>query len=172
MSLCFVTPTNAVARLSALSLRHVSAYVCHSLYCLLTKEIRKIWAPSGMLRRVALVRTDVSEELSAYFIRVTRIGELGTTLAVTSNWRALRKKYQGGAKFLRNVGSYKSHTASYPRRRNSSKQIRNKRNEATLYWTRSSWKNESLGPVNWSLSLSDQNPMSKFLFVVCLSGYN
>jgi hypothetical protein len=32
-----------------------------------------------MLRRVALVRTDVSEELSASFIRVTRIGELGTT---------------------------------------------------------------------------------------------
>jgi hypothetical protein len=40
---------------------------------------------SGMLRRVALVRTDVSKELSASFIRVTRIGELGTTLAVTSN---------------------------------------------------------------------------------------
>jgi hypothetical protein len=37
---------------------------------------------SGMLRRVALARTDVSEELSASFIRVTRIGELGTTLAV------------------------------------------------------------------------------------------
>jgi hypothetical protein len=36
---------------------------------------------------VALVRTDVSEEFSAYFIRVTRIGELGTTLAVTSNRR-------------------------------------------------------------------------------------
>jgi hypothetical protein len=33
-----------------------------------------------MLLRVALVRTDVSEELSASFIRVTRIGELGTTL--------------------------------------------------------------------------------------------
>jgi hypothetical protein len=31
----------------------------------------------------ALVRTDVSEEPSASFIRVTRIGELGTTLAVT-----------------------------------------------------------------------------------------
>jgi hypothetical protein len=41
-------------------------------------------ASSGMLRRVALVRTDVSEELSAS-IRVTKIGELGTTLAVTSN---------------------------------------------------------------------------------------
>jgi hypothetical protein len=40
---------------------------------------------SGMLRRVALVRTDVSEELSDSFIRVTRIGELGTTPAVTSS---------------------------------------------------------------------------------------
>jgi hypothetical protein len=39
---------------------------------------------SGMLRRVALIRTDVSEELSASFNRVTRIGELRTTLAVTS----------------------------------------------------------------------------------------
>jgi hypothetical protein len=29
---------------------------------------------SGMLRRVALVRTDVSEELGTSFIRVTRIG--------------------------------------------------------------------------------------------------
>jgi hypothetical protein len=44
---------------------------------------------SGMLRRVALVRTDVSEELSASFIRVTRVGELGTKLAVTSNRRML-----------------------------------------------------------------------------------
>jgi hypothetical protein len=44
-----------------------------------------------MLRHVALVRTDVSEELSASFIRVTRIGELGTTLAVTSNRRTLRR---------------------------------------------------------------------------------
>jgi hypothetical protein len=31
---------------------------------------------------VALVRTDVSEELSASFIRVSIIGELETTLAV------------------------------------------------------------------------------------------
>jgi hypothetical protein len=42
-------------------------------------------ASSAMLRRVALVRTDVSEDLSASFIRMIRIGELGTTLAVTSN---------------------------------------------------------------------------------------
>jgi hypothetical protein len=33
-------------------------------------------ASSGMLRHVAFVRTDVSEELSALIIRVTRIGEL------------------------------------------------------------------------------------------------
>jgi hypothetical protein len=47
-------------------------------------------ASSGMLRRVALVRTDVSEELSAYFIRVTRIVEVGIMLAVTSNRRTQR----------------------------------------------------------------------------------
>jgi hypothetical protein len=41
-----------------------------------------------MLRRVSLVRTDVSEELSASIIKVTRIVELGT-LAITSNQRTL-----------------------------------------------------------------------------------
>jgi hypothetical protein len=45
---------------------------------------------SEMLRRVALVRTDVSEEPSASFIRVTRIIELGTILAATNNRRTLR----------------------------------------------------------------------------------
>jgi hypothetical protein len=86
-----------------------------------------------MLRRVALVRTDVSEELSASFIRVTRIGEQRTTLAVTSNQRTLRRNSspfaesghsdEGGTKFLRNVGSYKSHTAQRPRRRHSSQSL-------------------------------------------------
>jgi hypothetical protein len=42
-------------------------------------------ASSGLLHRVTLVRTDVSEELSPSIIRVTKIGELGTTLAVTGN---------------------------------------------------------------------------------------
>jgi hypothetical protein len=40
---------------------------------------------SGMLLRVALVRTDVSEERGAFIIKVIRIGELGTTLAVRSS---------------------------------------------------------------------------------------
>jgi hypothetical protein len=59
---------------------------------------------SGMLLRVALVRTDVSEELIASFIRVKRIGELGTTLAVTSNRSTLRRS-------TNLVAYYKSHTA-------------------------------------------------------------
>jgi hypothetical protein len=46
---------------------------------------------SGMLRSVALVRTDVSAEPIVSFIRVTRIGELGTTLAATSNRSTLRR---------------------------------------------------------------------------------
>jgi hypothetical protein len=51
---------------------------------------------SGMLHRVALVRTDVSEELSASFVRETRIVELGTVLAVTSNRRTLRDIWISG----------------------------------------------------------------------------
>jgi hypothetical protein len=43
-----------------------------------------------MLRSVALVRITVSEERISSIIRVTRIGELGTTLAATSKRRTLR----------------------------------------------------------------------------------
>jgi hypothetical protein len=50
---------------------------------------------SEMLRRVALVRTDASEELSSSFISVTDSCHLD----------------EGGAKFFRNFGYYKSHTA-------------------------------------------------------------
>jgi hypothetical protein len=80
---------------------------------------------SGMLRRVALVRTDVSEEHSTSIICVRRIGELGITLALTSNRRTLLRNTanvipispischpdDGGDMFLRNVGPYKSRTA-------------------------------------------------------------
>jgi GTP cyclohydrolase II len=44
-----------------------------------------------MLHHVALVRTDVSEELNASIIRVTRIRELGTMLAITSNQCTLQR---------------------------------------------------------------------------------
>jgi hypothetical protein len=40
---------------------------------------------SRIWRRVAVVRNDVSEEYIAFIIRVKRISELGTTLAVTRN---------------------------------------------------------------------------------------
>jgi hypothetical protein len=45
---------------------------------------------SGMLRRVALVRTDLSKERITSIIRVTRTGELGKTLTVISNIVLLR----------------------------------------------------------------------------------
>jgi hypothetical protein len=50
-----------------------------------------------MLRSVALVTTEVSDKLSASLIRVTRIAELGTTLAVSCDCeerRLLRYKPQ------------------------------------------------------------------------------
>jgi hypothetical protein len=66
-----------------------------------------------MLGRVVLVRIDVSEELSASFITVKRIGELGTTLVVTSN---------------------KSHTAQHPRRLYSSGQLMTTENNNMSEW--------------------------------------
>jgi hypothetical protein len=54
---------------------------------------------------VTLVTANVSEERIASINRVTRIGELETTLAVTGNRRTLREMNQ---------------TASHPRRRHSS----------------------------------------------------
>jgi hypothetical protein len=49
-------------------------------------------ASSGILRRVALVRTDGSEEFSASSIWVTRIGEVGKTvakLATDARWEVI-----------------------------------------------------------------------------------
>jgi hypothetical protein len=46
---------------------------------------------NGVFCDVALVRTDVSEELSSSIIRLTKISERRTTLAVTSNRRTLRR---------------------------------------------------------------------------------
>jgi hypothetical protein len=75
-------------------------------------------ASSGMLRRVALVRTDVSEELISSIIRVTIIGELGT-LAVTSNRRTLRRN----TKLKRTVGTTGNYSSSYPFKSCSSRPV-------------------------------------------------
>jgi hypothetical protein len=53
-----------------------------------------------MLCRVAFVTSDDSEERSASIMRVTRIGELETTLAVISNRRALRRNIRSVRQFL------------------------------------------------------------------------
>jgi hypothetical protein len=52
---------------------------------------------SRTLHGVALVGTDVAEERSTSIIKVTRIGELGTTLAVTSDRRMLRRNMSVGS---------------------------------------------------------------------------
>jgi hypothetical protein len=70
---------------------------------------------SGLLRRVALVRTDVSEEPGAYFIRVIKIGELGTTQAATSNRRKLRRNHF----FAAYVGSSETSVLTRATRRNN-----------------------------------------------------
>jgi hypothetical protein len=70
-------------------------------------------ASSGMLRRVALVRTDVSEEFRASFIRMTRIGEIGTTLAIISNRSTLRRNTKEEAQ-----SSFETSTVTRATRRN------------------------------------------------------
>jgi hypothetical protein len=73
------------------------------------KHKHRRMASSGMLRDVALVRTDVSEELSASFIRVTRIAELGTTQTLTSNRSTLRRNTKVRRMLATaSVGSYKT----------------------------------------------------------------
>jgi hypothetical protein len=55
----------------------MTQYVRFEVFTAVIMKIGVFW---DVLCRVTLVRTDVSEERSASIIRVTRIGELGTTL--------------------------------------------------------------------------------------------
>jgi hypothetical protein len=65
-----------------------------------------------MLRHMALVRTDVSEEDIPSIIGVTRIGELGTTLAVTSNRRLLAHTPRLGEPVIRCIVEERSSRAT------------------------------------------------------------
>jgi hypothetical protein len=60
---------------------------------------------SGMLRRLALVRTDILEEIIASIIRVTRIGELEKSSAVT---------IATDAQILHNKSSSRKYHTSWP----------------------------------------------------------
>jgi hypothetical protein len=62
---------------------------------------------------VALIRTDVSEDRRRLVYESVPIQELTTSLC---NLLALVRPEDGGDTILRNVGSYKSHTVSSPRR--------------------------------------------------------
>jgi hypothetical protein len=64
---------------------YLQSVTVHSANSVKLEECRLL----GSYRR-DLVITDVSEEYSAFIIRVKRIGELGKTLAVTINRRTLR----------------------------------------------------------------------------------
>jgi hypothetical protein len=55
-------------------------------------------ASSGMLRRVALVRIDVSEELSASFIRES--GKSYITPALVSHTQTMKYREQNNAEFI------------------------------------------------------------------------
>jgi hypothetical protein len=67
---------------------------------------------SGMCRRVVLVVTDVSEEHISSIFRVKTITELKHFGNSNNN--------NNRSMFLRNVGYYKIHTETHPRRRHSS----------------------------------------------------
>jgi hypothetical protein len=56
-----------------------------------------------MLRRVALVRTDISEDRKAFIIRMKRIGELRRALTVANNRSSLRRNSR-----LRLLGTVKA----------------------------------------------------------------
>jgi hypothetical protein len=66
----------------------IKLFVRFEVFTVVTMKNGVIWDVAPC---VALVRTDVSEELSASIIKAKTIGELGTTLARNSSRRSLRR---------------------------------------------------------------------------------
>jgi hypothetical protein len=88
---CYERPPYSLVRFDAKSLRFVIRKFYSTKRIILEPLSWWRMTSSGMLRRVALERTNVSEKLTASFIRVTTIGELWTTLAVTIFLRSVRR---------------------------------------------------------------------------------
>jgi hypothetical protein len=65
---------------------------------------------------VALIITDVSEDRIAFHLRILRVVAYTRAYNFALYLLALVHPEDGGDTILRNVGSYKSHTASSPRR--------------------------------------------------------
>jgi hypothetical protein len=80
----------ALNKLNTLELYYLYENNCRIVRIEVSTAVAMKKAVFWMLCRVALVRTDVLEESSTSIIIVTRMGELETTLAVTSNGRTLR----------------------------------------------------------------------------------
>jgi hypothetical protein len=82
--------------------------ICYQEHLIPNKIFQRM-VSSGMLRRVVLVRTDVSEEISASFIRVTRIKRSVRRLLVTAS--VVPSSPILVTLMKEALSSYKSHTA-------------------------------------------------------------
>jgi hypothetical protein len=105
---CDIKPQSVPHRRHIASPLQSPAGLCYVRFEVFTEMTMKN-ASSGMLRRVALVRTEVSDKHIASIIRVTRIGELGLTSGVTNNRSTLRRNTRASQRNIPEDGILQSH---------------------------------------------------------------